>query len=150
MINNRISKNCCDKNYFDKAAPDYKIALKNSGFNENITYITSLSTRQTRKRQIWFNPPYSANVKTNVAKVFMRLVDKHFPRHRKYYKLFYRNNIKLSYSSMPNMNNVIQRHNFKIMKNPAPSTTETCNCRRKTDFPMDGNCLSECLIYKAC
>ena len=35
------------------------------------------------------------------------------------------------------------------MKNPAPSTTKTCNCHPKTDCPMDGNCLSECLIYKA-
>ena len=40
------------------------------------------------------------------------------------------------------MNNVIR-------KNPATYTTKTCNCRRKTDCPMDGNCLSECLIYKA-
>ena len=45
------------------------------------------------------------------------------------------------------MNNVIRKHNSKIMKNPAPSTTNIC--RRKTDCPMDGNCLSECLIYKA-
>ena len=50
---------------------------------------------------------------------------------------------------MPNMNNVIQKHNSKIMKNPAPSTAKTCNCHRKTDCPMDANCLSECLIYKA-
>ena len=39
MIRNRISENSCDKNHFDKAAPDYNIALKNSGFNENVTYI---------------------------------------------------------------------------------------------------------------
>ena len=26
---------------------------------------------------------------------------------------------------------------------------QNCNCRRKTDCPMDGNCLSECLIFKA-
>ena len=51
----------------------------------------------------------------------MRLVDKHFSR----------------------------QHNSKIMKNLAPSTTKSCNCRRKTDCPMDGNCLSENLIYKA-
>ena len=35
------------------------------------------------------------------------------------------------------------------MKNPAPSTTKACNCLRKTDCPMDGNCLSDSLIYKA-
>ena len=108
MISNRISQNSCDKNHFDKAAPDYNIALKNSRFNENVTYIPSPFKRQTRKRQIiWFKPPYSANVKTNVGKIFMRIVDKDFPRHHQYYKLFNRNNIKLSYSCMPNMNNVI-------------------------------------------
>ena len=47
------------------------------------------------------------------------------------------------------MNNVIRKYNSKIMKNPAPSTTKTCNCRRKTDCSMDGDCLSECLNYKA-
>ena len=148
MISNRISENSCDRSHFDIADPDYNIALKNSGFNENLTYIPSPSKRQTCKRHmIWFNPPYSANVKINVGKIFMRLADKHFPRHHKYYKLFNRNNIKLSYSCMPNMNKIIRLHNSKIMKNPAPSTTKTCNCRRKTDCPMDGNCLSECLIY---
>ena len=148
MISNGIPENSCDKNHFVKAAPDYNIALKNSAFNENVTYIPSLSKRQTRKRQIiWFNPPYTANVKTNVGKIFMRLIDKHFTRHHKYYKLFSSNNIKLSCSCMPHMSNVIRKHNSKIMKNPAPSTTKTCNCRRKIDYPMDGNCLSECLIY---
>ena len=88
-------------------------------------------------------------MKTNVGKIFMRLVGKPFPRHHKYYKLFNRNKMKLSYSCMSNMNNVIQKHNSKIMKNPAPSTTKTCSCHQKTDFPMDGNCLFEDLIYKA-
>ena len=38
----------CDKNHFNKAAPDYNIALKNCRFNENITYIPSPSKRRTR------------------------------------------------------------------------------------------------------
>ena len=50
---------------------------------------------------------------------------------------------------MPNMNNAIRKHNSKIMKNPALSTTKTCNFHRKIDYPMDGNCLSQSLIYKA-
>ena len=139
LVSNRVSENSCDKNHFDKAAPDYNIAYKESGFNKNGTYIPSLSKRETRKRQIiWFSPPYSANGKTNIGKIFVRLADKPFPRHHKYYKLFNRNNLKLSYCCMPNM-----KHNSKIMKNLAPSTTNTCNCRRNTDCPIDGNCLSE-------
>ena len=49
MISNRISENSGAENHFDKAAPDYNIALKNSGFNENVTYILSPSKHQTRK-----------------------------------------------------------------------------------------------------
>ena len=79
----------------------------------------------------------------------MRLVGQRFPRHQKYYKLFNKNNIKLSYSCMPNMNNSINKHNFKIMKDSAPLTTKTCNCCQNTDCAMDRNCLSECFIYKA-
>lgn len=37
----------------------------------------------------------------------------------------------------------------KIMKNSLPSATKTCNCHQKAYCPMDGNCLSACLIYKA-
>ena len=36
MISKRISENSCDKIHFDKAAPDYNITLKNSGYNETI------------------------------------------------------------------------------------------------------------------
>ena len=39
MISNQISQNSCDKNHFDKAAPDDNIALENSGFNENVTIL---------------------------------------------------------------------------------------------------------------
>ena len=145
MISNRISENSSHENHYDKAAPDYDMALKNSGFNENVTYIPSPSKRQNLRRQIiWFNHLYSANVKTNVGKIFVRLVDKHFPRHHKSYKLF-----ELSCSRMPNMNNIIRKHSSKIMKSSALSTTETCNCHRKIECSVDGNCLSECLIYKA-
>ena len=149
ISSNQISQNSCDKNHFDKTAPDYNIARKISGFNNNVTHIPSQSKRQTRKRQtIWFNSPCRANVKTN-GKTFMRLVYKHFPCHRKYYKLFNKTNIKLSCSCMSSMNNVIRKHNSKIMKDPTSSTIKTCNCLRRTSFPMDSKCLSECLIYKA-
>ena len=52
MISNRISQNSCDRNHVDKAASRYNIALKNSGFNENVTYIPRPFKRQTGKRQI--------------------------------------------------------------------------------------------------
>ena len=38
MISKRVSDISCDTDHFNKAAPDYKTALKTSGFNENIKY----------------------------------------------------------------------------------------------------------------
>ena len=103
MISKRLSDISCDTDHFNKAAP---------GFNENIKYSPSQPKQRNRKRQIiWFNPPYSVNIKTDVGKLFMRLIDKHFPCHHKYHKPFNRNNVKLSYNCMPSMKNVIQKHN---------------------------------------
>ena len=89
------------------------------------------------------------NVKTNVGKLFMRLIDKHFPSHHKFHKLFNHNNIKLSYSCMPSMKNVIQKHNSKIMEDPNPTNNKTCSCRQKSDCPLNQKCISECLVYNA-
>ena len=36
-----------------------------------------------------------------------------------------------------------------VIKKQTVLWTEACNCHKKTGCPMDGNCLSECLIYKA-
>ena len=79
----------------------------------------------------------------------MRLIDKHFPRHHKFHKLFNRNNAKLSYSCMPSKKNVIQKQNSKIMEDPKPTNKKTCSCRQKSDCPSNQNCLSECLVYNA-
>ena len=112
MISKRVSDISCDSDLFNKASPDYNTALKKSGFNENIKYSSSQPKQRNRKRQIiGFNSLYNVNVKTNVGKLFMRLIDKHFPRYHKFQKLFNRNNGKLSYSCMPVMKNVIQKHN---------------------------------------
>ena len=48
MISNRNSENSCNKNHFDKTAPDYNIALKNSGFNVGVAYVPTPSKRQIR------------------------------------------------------------------------------------------------------
>ena len=79
MVSRSIS---CNKEYFDKAAPAYNNALKTSGFNENIEFTSTPLQKTNRNRKIiWFNPPYSVNVKTNIGRIFLRLVDKYFLRH---------------------------------------------------------------------
>ena len=88
------------------------------------------------------------NCNCNAGKVFVRFVHKLFHCHHKYHKLFNRNNIKLSYSCMPNTNNAIQKHNCKIMKDPALSTIKTCKCCQKQNA-LWMETISKCLIHKA-
>ena len=150
MVSRRISDISCNKEYFDKAAPAYNNALKLSGFNETIEFTsTPPPRRKPNRKMIWFNPPYSVNVKTNIGRILLRLIDKHFPRHHKYRKLFNRNNIKINYSCMPNMASVIRNHNTNLLKDPTPTDIKECSCRRKPECPLDKKCLSEYLVHNA-
>ena len=150
MISKRISNISCDKECFDKAVPVYNNALKNSGFNENIKVTPRPPKRRKRSRNIlWFNPPIISNMKTNNCKIFLQLLDKHFPKHHKYHKLFNRNNVKISYSSMQNMAGIIQNHNTNLLKDPVASPEKTRSCRQKSTCPLAEKCLSECLVYHA-
>ena len=60
------------------AEPHYESALKQSGKDKKLTYTeykkpvthTIQNSRKNRERNIiWFNPPYSMNVQTNIGKV---------------------------------------------------------------------------------
>ena len=85
------------------------MALKNSGFNYSMRFEAPVqNARWIRNRKvIWFNSPYSLKVKRNIGKIFLKLVRKHFPRSRKFNKIFNLNTIKISYRSMPNVKNLL-------------------------------------------
>ena len=154
MVSERISNRSCDKTEFDRAAPEYNKALEESGYDNRLIYSQCGAKRKTRKRtKIWFNPPFSLNVRTNIGKEFFRLLDKHFPRHHRFHKLFNKNSVKLSYSCMPNMEAALRSHNANIQtqKSSPESDKEVrlCNCRVKEDCLLNGECLRNCLVYKA-
>ena len=79
----------------------------------------------------------------------MKLISKHFPKQHKYYKIFNKNTIKLSYSCMPNMSSIITKHNKKFLNKKVETEERKCNCRDKTNCPMEGKCLTKCIVYKA-
>ena len=151
MISQRISENSCSLEEFNKAAPIYNKALAHSGFKETLKYTdnTNRKKRSRKRNVIWFNPPYGENVKTNIGKIFLNLVCKHFPKHHQYHNLFNRNNVKLSYSCMPNMEATIRKNNFKLLnKNDSPPLNEkSCNCLDKDKCPLEGQCLTSCFVY---
>ena len=82
-----------------------------------------------------------------MAKILLNLIEKHFPRSRKLHKIFNKNTVKVSYSCTQNMSQIIKGHNKKIVQKETQETLE-CNCRVKTDCPLNGDCRKESVIYK--
>ena len=141
-----------NKEIFQKATtPLYFEALKKSGFKGPLVFIpkTDISNNTSKKQRkhkiIWFNPPFSLNVKTNIGRKFLKLLKQHFPKSNRLHKIFNKNMVKVSYSCMINMSSIISSHNKRLLK---PRTTEyDCNCRTKENSPLQNQCLTANLIY---
>ena len=77
-----------------------KKALKDSGYNNvNRKYRARKEQKKKNNRTrkvIWFNPPYSKQVSTNIGKRFLNLLDQDFPKQYRLYKIFNRNNVNVS------------------------------------------------------
>ena len=97
---------------------------------------------------LWFNPPFTQNVKTNIRKIFLKLVKQHFPKHHKLNKIFNKNTLKLSYCCMKNMSSIIKQQKVNILSAKSKEK-HSCNCRNKEFCPHEGHCLRECMVYEA-
>ncbi len=105
--------------------------------------LATLSQKEKRKRTrniIWFNPPHIKTVRTNVARDFLKLIDKHFSKTSPLHKIFNRKTIRVSYSCMNNMKSVISRHNKRVLRE-AKSAQESIK---------DKKILSNCRNVKEC
>ena len=152
MTEKRVSDLSATKEIFDSAKGHYEEALQKSGFDKELHFKPSEPNRAKRRnrqrKKIYFNPPFSKNVKTKVAEEFLKLIDKHFHVRHKYRKLFNRNNLKVSYSTMPNMSKIINGHNQKVLKDEVSTEERSCNCRNPNECPLNGNCLTKEVFYK--
>ena len=102
----------CNKTALEKAASEYNQALQRNSCKRTIIYKSTQSSphrssnnnnKKGKRNIIWFNPPFSENVAINVGKEFFSLLSKHFPPNNKYHKIFNKQNVKFSYSCVPNM-----------------------------------------------
>ena len=114
-ISGRLSRNSLSELIFNESKHQYEDALGKCVFKSKLTYkdLTAPTNKKmiSRKRKtIWFNPPCNQNISTNIAKIFLKLVDKHFPRIHRLHKIFNRNNIKVSYSCISNVQQLIKTH----------------------------------------
>ena len=111
---------------------------------------------RTRTRQIvWFNPPFSLNVETNIGKEFFQIIDK-FPKINILAPIINRSKVKMSYRTMKNMNQVVSSHNKITLADDEP-VQPVCNCQRSKKHlcPLPGQCTVdangpvESVVYRA-
>ena len=134
--------------------PPYQAALSNSGYTHTLTYNPNPqqnASRRNRSRNItWYNPPFCTNSRTNIGRKFLHLIDYCFPASHPLRKIINRNTVKISYSCLPNIGQIIQSHNNRILSQEqnVQQPTRTCNCRGR-QCPLSGNCLVKSVVYQA-
>ena len=154
-VNRRLSNISATEDIFRDAIPPYQEALNKSGYQFNLKFepdVNNGAKKRNRGRNItWFNPPFSANVSTNIGAKFLTIIDNCFPPSHILHKIINRNTIKVSYRCMPNMKRVIGKHNSKISsQKDAPAPPPGCNCQGGPHTcPLNGACLTDELVYKA-
>ena len=153
-INKRLTSISSNQKVFDDAIPPYQKALDESGYDYKLKYNPQSKRNRNRQRKtIWYNPPWNANVKTNLGRKFLNIIDRCFPNGHSLHKIFDRHTLKLSYSCMPNMKSFISSHNKAVLSDYHQSQTQTsdkeCNCRKKDQYPLDGKCLTKKVVYQA-
>lgn len=142
-------------NVFKEAITQYQDALDRSGYEHQLKYDPPSGTINgncKRSRKItWFNPPFSQNVSTNVGAKFLELIDSCFPPSHPLSKIINRNKVKVSYRCMPNMGQIIARHNSKVaIQGQGQQPPPGCNCKRgPATCPVNGVCLTEGVVYQA-
>ena len=177
----RLSNNSANVNIFNKAAKPCNAALRTNGHKQQIQYTKNdkpeekaakanhnhttgeintppnekrdeKNKKKIRKRNIiWFNPPFSVNVATNIGKMFFGLLHTCFPTNNKQHKILNKNTVKLTYSCMQNMKEIISNYNKTVLESTKIKEKQgkTCNCRDKKSCPLKGQCLQKGVVYKA-
>ena len=156
-----IKKHSSSAFWYGGAAP-YQKALDKCGYQSTLYYEPPTTNKWKDSQQnniLWYNPPFSKNVSTNIRDRFLALVEKHFLKGHELRKILNRNTIKTCYSCMNNTKQTINNHNKCILNSSKPfndtanntntKDTKTCSCQQKNTCPLNGNCLQSSLIYQA-
>ena len=75
-----------------------------------------------------------------------------FGKESRLHKIFNRNNVKVSYSCMKNMERIIKSHNAKIISGNNRQPTPRCNCQPRAGqrtCPLEGSCRTPNIVYAA-
>ena len=75
-------------------------------------------------------------------------INKHFPTNYRLNKIFNRNNVKVSYSCLPNIASIISSHNKSVLSPKDVTQDRSCNWKQKELCPLEGKCLQKNTIYR--
>ena len=118
-INKRLNKKSSSEEILNESKSEYETALKNCGYHNTELKFDKKEQNTPQQKQsrsiIWFNPRFSRNVTTNVAKTFLNLLDKYLPKSNKLHTVFNRNIIKVSYCCTEKLFCIIRSHNNNMI-----------------------------------
>ena len=153
MVNKRLNNLSKHESEFDFVKQHYENALRNSGYTEDLRYSKTANAKVGKKRRrkiIYFQPPFSEQIKTPIGKLFLRLVKKHFHPGHPLYKILNYRCLKISYCCLNSIKSEIAGHNKTILSNnKEDKDNRLCNCRRKDECPLNGRCLTSNVVYQA-
>ena len=147
-VNKRLNSISKSEEVFKSSILPYQEALNNAGHKYKLHYAQPNPQRNNKNRSrniIWYNPPFCRSVKTNIGKEFFKIMEKCFPAEHKLHKIFNKNTVKVSYSTMPNLGRLISGHNMKILGGqilPPPCTCTQYEC------PVGGRCETRGIVYQ--
>ena len=116
--------------------------MLNRKFQKNV-----IMKRENKRKNIWFNPPYSQNVKTNIGKIFFKLLHKHFPPSHSFHKILNKKSVKISYSCMQSMSSIVSTRNYSTL-NPS-KTSFGFKSRNRSVCLLQNKCLRPNIVYQA-
>ena len=110
-------------------------------------------TKRKRRRDIlYYNPPYSKLLVTNLSYEVRKIVIRCFPKDNRLSKVINKNTIKTSFCTTANLAAKIKQHNDKIIrkqKQMLDKNKKTCSCGKNDICPLEGKCLTSSVVYNA-
>ena len=153
MVNQRLTNLSKNESHFEFVKAHYEKALRNSGYTEKLTYTepVATNTRKKRKRKlIYFQPPFSKQIKTPIGRLFLNLVKKHFHPEHQLHPILNHRCLKISYCCINNIKSEIASHNRTLLNSgPEDIGGKLCNCQKKSECPLEGSCLLSNVVYRA-
>ena len=156
-IEKRLNTISSTKLEFNQTKQAFQDALENAGHQYTLKWKKNDTTRprrKLRKKEVcYYNPPYSKSIKTNIGQKFISLVKKWFCNNPTMKSKFSTSTLKVSYSNCPNISQIINKNNNKILNSINTPTHKECNCTSSAcpipQAPVDRNCRSKDTVYEA-